>query len=86
MKKIVKKIIYLLIYLLTFTPCFFYGWFLLWCEETFGGINYGPKLYCSYALYGMLLISIISIIFPDGWKRRKSSLIVFALSFDDGSS
>lgn len=75
MKKNVKKIVYLLIYLLTFTPYFFIWWLGLSTEDE---MNHDPKLYCSFVLYGILLTSIISIIFSDGWKRRKSSLIVFA--------
>jgi len=76
MKKNVKKTVYLLIYLLTFTPYFFIWWLFVLLSE--GEMNHGPKLYCSFVLYGILLTSIISIISSDGWKRRKSSLIVFA--------
>lgn len=76
MKKNVKKTVYLLIYLLTFTPYFFIWWLFVLLSEN--EMNHGPKLYCSFVLYGILLTSIISIIFSDGWKRRKSSLIVFA--------
>ncbi|MBR4712591.1 MAG: hypothetical protein IKP27_02805 [Paludibacteraceae bacterium] len=39
-------------------------------------MDYGSDLYCSFVLYGVLMLSIVSVIFIDTWKRRKSSLVV----------
>ncbi len=75
-KKIAKKIVYLLIYILTITPCFFMVWLKLWGAEIMGGMDYGSNLCWSFVLYGVLMLSIVSVIFIDTWERRKSSLVV----------
>ncbi len=76
MKKVAKKIVYLLIYVLTITPCFHMVWFILCVKDTMSEMDYGSDLYCSFVLYGVLMLSIVSVIFIDTWKRRKSSLVV----------
>lgn len=77
MMNAIKKIVYLLIYIMTITPYFFMIWFVL----LMGALKSVPNMIVSVVLYGILLISVMCVIFIDAWGERKPLLIVRITTF-----